>query len=410
METDKGTKELIEQLAKGNGEILAGQKAIRELVDKANTEAASAGRMSEETKKALDDHIAKTSGLIDRMLEVEREVKGGGLRAKLEVAKSLGHQFGESEAFKALVGGSQSRARFEVKGGLGPLMTKVDPILNAAAAVGAPLVPEFRVPGIISPEQRRFTIRDLLPVGQTNSNLIYFAKENVFTDNAGPQYSSPATEGETKPQSSLTFTSDTTPVVTLAHFFLVSKQVLEDAPMLASYINTRGLYALKLEEEDELLNGDGTAGKLKGLLHSDNCTAYDRGASGDTIIDTIRKMITQCALSEFSADAIVLNPEDWETIELLKDEQGRYIFANPQGVAGPVLWGRRVVVTQSIAAGTALVGAFGLAAQIWDREQAAIELSREDGENFRKNLVTLLFEERLALSVYRKSALIKASV
>lgn len=408
MLTKEQELELIQKIQAGNAEILEGHKTMLAKIEKANDEALKSGTLSAATKAALDEHVAKVSGLMDRVLACERELKGG-FQGRIEVVQSLGQQFAESDAFKAIAAGNIGRSRFEVKGGLGPIMTKVDPILNAAAAVGAPLVPEFRVPGIVRPQDRRFTIRDLLPVGQTASNLVYFAKENVFTDNSGPQYSSPDREGVTKPQSSITFTSDTAPVVTLAHFFLVSRQVLEDAPMLASYINTRGIYALKLEEEDELLNGDGTSGKIKGLLHSDNSTAFSRVVTGDTIVDKIRRAITQCALSEFSADAIVLNPEDWEEIELTKDQNDRYLFANPQGIAGPTLWGRQVVATNSIAAGTALVGAFSLAAQVWDRQQAAIELSREDSDNFRKNLVTLLFEERLALTVYRKAALIKVT-
>ena len=40
---------------------------------------------------------------------------------------------------------------------------------------------------------------------------------------------------------------------------------------------------------------------------------------------------------------------------------------------------------------------------------AAIELSREDSDNFRRNMVTILTEERLALTVYRPQALIKGT-
>jgi HK97 family phage major capsid protein len=248
-----------------------------------------------------------------------------------------------------------------------------------------------------------------MPVGRTASNLVQYTKENVYTNNAAAQYSSPNRENVTKPESGITFTLANAAVVTLAHFIPVSRQVLDDAPQLESYVNGRLLYGLKLEEEDQLLNGAGTSGSLSGLLASGNNTAYNRSATGDTRIDTLRKAITQAALSEYAADAIVINPEDWEAIELTKATDGQYVMANPMALAGPQLWGKRVVATNSIASGTFLVGAFTMGAQVWDRMDAAVQISYEDGDNFKKNMATLLAEERLALTVYRPAAFIKGT-
>ena len=56
-----------------------------------------------------------------------------------------------------------------------------------------------------------------------------------------------------------------------------------------------------------------------------------------------------------------------------------------------------------------MVGAFDMGAQIWDRMDAAIQISYEDGNNFTKNMATLLAEERLALTVYRPAAFVSGS-
>ena len=53
-----------------------------------------------------------------------------------------------------------------------------------------------------------------------------------------------------------------------------------------------------------------------------------------------------------------------------------------------------------------LIGAFDLAAQIFDRQDATVEVSTEDADNFQKNKVTIRAEERLALAVYRPEALV----
>jgi HK97 family phage major capsid protein len=101
-----------------------------------------------------------------------------------------------------------------------------------------------------------------------------------------------------------------------------------------------------------------------------------------------------------------MHPTDWATIETLKDADGRYIIGNPQGTTQPTLWGLPVVATQAITVRKFLTGAFKLGAQVFDRWSARVELATENEDDFIKNLVTILAEERLALAVYRPEAFI----
>lgn len=391
---DYVTKAILEEgLKKLNAEIC-------EWVKKANAEVADAKSMTNETKNALTVLSEKATEIVDRLVALEQ--KGRTMPADTQRALSLGEQFVKQDGFEKWAAGRAGALRMEVK----------TAIVNATQNTSQPLVDGMRVPGIIFEPNRAFTVRDLLPVGRTGSNLIEYTRENVFTNNAGPQYSSPARENVAKPESGITFTLETAPVVTLAHFIPVSKQVLSDAPQLQSYINSRLMYGLKLEEEDQLLNGDGTGGGLSGILKAGNFTAYNRTTSGDTKTDVLRRSLTQVQLSEYMADAIVLHPADWEEIELQKTSYGEYIYhsANgPTSMMGPTLWGRRVVPTQSIAEGTFLTGAFGMGAQVWDREQSAVQVSYEHSDNFTKNMATILAEERLALTVYRPKAFVSGS-
>lgn len=104
--------------------------------------------------------------------------------------------------------------------------------------------------------------------------------------------------------------------------------------------------------------------------------------------------------------AVVLNPEDWAAIELLKDTQGAYLHAAVTTGAEPRLWGMRVVESDALPVGSFMVGAFALAAKIWDREVANVQISSEDRDNFVRNMLTLRGEERLALTVTRPSAFV----
>jgi HK97 family phage major capsid protein len=106
---------------------------------------------------------------------------------------------------------------------------------------------------------------------------------------------------------------------------------------------------------------------------------------------------------------IILNPRDWHNIALLKDNEGRYLFGGPQAFTSNVMWGLPVVPTKAQVTGTFTVGGFDMASQVWDRMDATIEVSREDRDNFVKNMLTILCEERLALAHYRPTAIIKGT-
>ena len=124
----------------------------------------------------------------------------------------------------------------------------------------------------------------------------------------------------------------------------------------------------------------------------------------------LRLALLQAELAEYPSTGIVLHPADWTAIELLKDDNGAYIFANPQSLAQPGLWGRPVVTTQAMTFDQFLVGAFRLGAQVFDRQQATITIATENEDDFLTNLVTILAEERLALAVYRPEAFVKGDM
>lgn len=370
---------------------------VKQWMEKAEGQMREAGQVNADVKAAIEAMGTKSKEIFDRLNSLEQ--KAGQMKPDADKVETLGQTLIKSDQFKAMQEGRARAATVQVK----------TAIVNATGQ-NQPLVPSMRVPGIIEPARRMPRVNDLFPRGVTASNLVEFCKTNVITNNAGPQYSSPNYENVTKPESGVTFTLATAAVTTLAHFIPASKQVLADSPMLQSYIEGLLMYGLMLEREDQLLNGNGTSGNLSGVLNSGNFTAYTAGVSGDTDIDTIRRAIGQLQGTNNMPTAIVLNPANWTGIELTKTQDNAYVFANPTSMAGPVLWGLPVIATNAISTGTFLVGDFNIGAQIWDREQTSVSVSLEDGNNFTKNMVTILAEERLALTVYRPSAFVSGSI
>ena len=380
----------MSELADIQKAIEESQKNVTQLFEAQKQEIEATGKISKQLQDDLvkvQDEL-KTAGT--RLFDMEQKFTSG--------AENPGDKksFSERAAEELVKSWNGSKGSFEAQ--------TFNKSLGSDSASAGTLIQPMQVPGIIMPGQRRLVIRDLLAQGRISSNSLEYVREELFTNNAKT-----VAEKALKPESDITFSKQTANVKTVAHWIQASRQVMDDAPMLQSYVNNRLMYGLALKEEDMLLNGDGTGDDLDGINHV--ATAYDQtlNETGDTRADLIAHAIYQVTESEFSASGIILNPRDWHGIALLKDNEGRYIFGGPQAFTSNVMWGLPVVPTRAQVQGTFTVGGFDMASQVWDRMDASIEVSREDRDNFVKNMLTILCEERLALAHYRPKALIKGT-
>jgi HK97 family phage major capsid protein len=373
---------------------------VKTFAEKSTTEMKNLGKVTEETKGSADKALLEMNTLSARLTEVEQKMvrrAGGGDAPE---TKSIGQRFIESDEVKgAMAQGMRFRGRVSLE------VKNITSASTSGTSATTGLVVADRQPGIITLPNRGLIVRDLLAPGRTTSGNIEYVKESVFTNAAATVAENPSAP---KPQSDITYSLVNTPVRTVAHFIKASKQILDDAPQLQSQIDMRLRYGLAYAEDLQLLAGDGTGTNLLGLLPQ--ATAY-LAPTGVTVtsatkIDVLRMAMLQATLALYPSTGHVLHPIDWASIEVTKDTMGRYIFANPTGVAGPVMWGLPVVESLAMTQNHFLTGAFKMAAQIFDREDANVLISTEDVDNFVKNMVTILAEERLALAVYRPQAII----
>lgn len=391
-----------EQLA---GEVKAAFDAkhdqVKALAEEALGKAQKGEDLSAATKQLADEALVGMNEAKARLDELEQKIARKGADDETR-PRSIGEQVLAADEMKAFLASraSRGRASVEVKAIITSLTT------DAMGSAGDLIVPD-RLPGILAPGQRRLTVRDLLTPGRTSSTSVQYVKETGFT-NAAATVSE--TTGALKPQSDIKFDIATSSVTTIAHWVLATRQILDDAPMLQSYIDGRLRYGLALVEENQLLNGGGTGTDLNGIYTQATAfTAPITIPAPVTRIDVLRLAVLKSALAELPTTGAVLHPADWASIELLKETTGAYLIGNPQGALAPTLWSLPIVATQAISQGNFLTGAFRLGAQIFDRWDARVEVSTEDDQNFRKNLVTILAEERLALAVYRPEAFVKGA-
>jgi HK97 family phage major capsid protein len=376
-------------------ELKAVGDQIKSYAEQTEKQIKAAGEMHGETRAKVDELLSKQGELQARLHEAEQKLvnasKGG--RDKAERQKSAGEMVVGSEQMEGVNASFRGSRRVSVPRAA----------ITSAPTSGGALVGADRRQEIVMPPERRLTIRDLIAPGTTDSNAIEYVRETGFTNNAAA-----VAEGGAKPYSELVFELVNAPVRTLAHLFKASRQILDDASALQSYIDARARYGLLTVEEQQLLYGNGTGANLQGLMTLAETYAAPGGivVTGEQRIDRLRLALLQAELSEFPADGIVLNPIDWAAIELTKDGEGRYIVGQPQEGTAARLWNRPVVATQAMQQDEFLTGAFRLGAQIFDRMDVEILISTENDKDFENNMVTIRAEERLAFAVYRPEAFV----
>ena len=387
--------------------------------------------VGDEQRSAFNSHMAQIKelkGLIEDITTLrdvsawssEAEYKSvaaevaAGVEAEVAhyKAQSVGEAFVNSEEFKSLQGGKSGANMAS------PFVTKSleQKDIYSGLPTGTPSAfGAVERDGIIPIAQRRSRVRDLFPARSTNAAVIEYFRQTGFTNAADTVAERSGSNFGAKPESSMTFVGEQAPVRTIAHWEAAHRNVLADEPQLRSIIDNELLYGLRLTEDTQILSGSGTGEDLAGILNNSSVQTYSwsSGATtpvADTKADAVRRAATLAYLAYYEPTGIIVNPNDWEDIELTKNSQGTYLLAiSVAGGAESRIWRIPVIDTPAIASGTALIGAFGTGAQLYDREAASIRISEQHSDFFVRNAVVVLAEERLALAVKRPESFVKVT-
>lgn len=355
-------------------------------------------RIDKDIESVLDQHKA-----LKGVDSVEAYLAGGaasqgvtpGTEARQSV-KTIGQQVVDSDGWKSVMGQKGSRftsGAIELKD-----VTVTDPVQPG-------VMDTTRLPGVVDIRFRRLTVNDLLAQGSMDNPAVSYLVETAVTNAADA-----VARGGLKPESALTLNTVIEAAKKIATTLTTEDEILDDLSFARSYIDGRLRTFVELKDEDELLNGDGTGAHLTGLMNRAGLApaiALDTVTNpDDTTVDVVFKQITAIRTTAFlDPDGVIMNPADWQAIKLSKDGNKQYYGGGPfiAGV-GDVLWGLPVAVTPAIAAGTALVGAFGSAAQVLNRSGLTVEATNTNEDDFTHNRVTFRAERRKALAVYRPGA------
>ena len=356
--------------------------------------------------------IEETQKAIDAADAFEQKLKGIGAAGKRSAAAASPKSLGEFAAKGMEKAGRKSGEKFRESLGT---FVKADASPMATPAGVSTVLTDVQERLYEGP-RRRLMVADLL--GQettTKSSVTYFVESDTVNGAVAT-----VAEGGKKPLVSF---GDPAPVTEqvkkIAAVMKESDELVDDLPWLASSINNRGIYLVQLFEEDQLLNGDGSGTNLKGILNRDGLQTEQTGSGEPSVADAIfRAMTAISSNSPFTADGIVMNPIDYQTLRLSKDSNNQYygggFFGGQYGNGGiqenPPVWGLRTVVTPAVAQGTVLVGAFQQGASTIRRAGLSVEIVNTNEDDFNNNRISIRIEERLALAVRYPKAFCKVTV
>ncbi|WNO28721.1 major capsid protein [Microbacterium phage FlameThrower] len=393
-----GPKEELKAIQAKLSAIVAGAKASgRELTDdEASTIEKDSARAVElkgiiergEKNAKLMQAVADLGGVEDSAAPAEPEAKQ---------AASLGEHFVKSGAHEAFVKGQGQRTASAPE-------YKAATDTNTVGGNG-----KVQYGGVYDTPLRRLTIANLLGQGSmNNTSLTYWVQGAVEGEPAA------VAENGLKPSIHFNFSPVTEALSKIAVITKISDEAVSDVPYLVSVINSQLVGRLQVVEEDQILNGSGTAPNLRGILNRSGLQTHATaaGATDEDVFDAIFHAITMVSTgsAQETADGIVINPADYERLRLSKDGNGIYRAGGPFAGGNPGLWGVRTVVTPAIAQGTVLVGAFGTAAQLFRKGGIQVDSTNSDADDFKYNRVALRAEERILLAVYRPAAFVELTI
>lgn len=373
---------------------------------------------------AIEVDLKKFSDEVSLHEQARRLVTGGETAPEAKQATGTGRTeargFGpsvvQSDGYKSMLNGQSKGVTVEIKAAA-TIDEGVIPAFSGGAGMAGQLVAPQLLPGIVGLNFQPLTVADLLASGSTDSSSVSYIIEAAFQD-----LTATVLEKGTKPQLDLTLARRQDNVTKIANVAKVTDEMFQDASQFEAYLSNRMTFGVRRVEEAQLLNGNGTPPNLQGIMQRTGLAPAVVTAAGLTAVKAIEAIYNQItalrAVSFVEPDAMVIHPNDWQTIRLGKDGNQQYYgggpFTGAYGNAGPanvsVLWGLKAVVTTAIPQGTVLLGGFQECAQVFRRQGITLEMTNSNVDDFVNNLITLRAEERLALAVYRPAGFGKVTL
>ena len=259
------------------------------------------------------------------------------------------------------------------------------------------------------------SVIDLFDVIQTDQYQYKYLEETTFTNNGAE-----VAEGSAFGESSLAFTERTENIRKFGVSIPVTEELLADVSAVQGYLDSRLRTQLNLRLDSQLLNGNGTAPNITGIINKTGINSFAYGSYSGNLkrIGQLYQAISEIRKDAFmEPDAIIMHPSDWYALVTEVNAvttsgalQPLFVGAGMMnGAPQASVWGVPVIPTTAIAENTVLVGAFGGGQAVHIVSRAGVEVSMSDSHDdfFTKDKVMMKASLRLGFPIYRATAFCK---
>ena len=382
------------------------------------------GKYSAEQKNAINALNTELAELVDESNNAKAKAKNEKAMEQAAYAaeevnnapQTIGESFINTDAYKG----------YQESGAKGLDSTVKFSPMGYKATLGAGLSQNFppevlRQPGILESALRDpDAVIGLFDQIETDQNSFAYMEETTFTNAAAEQ-----AEEATTAEATLDFTEKTASIRKIGVFLPVTEELLADVNGIQGYVNSRLGTMMKLRLDGQIMDGDGSAPNLGGLLNTSGINSFTYGSySGELArLGQIYQAITEIRKDAFvEPDAIIMHPSDWyDIVTSVTDQAGTtsaglasknplFMVAGGFGAdVAPRIWGLPVVTTTAVAAGTQMVGRFGggEAAHLVMRQGIDLAVSDSHSDFFLKGKLAIRATMRVGLVVYRPTAFCK---
>lgn len=382
------------------------QEKIGELSDKLDKaqekraeEIKNIGEAHEETKdmvESIENSIKMQKERLDELEKTQNRIDGNTNKQKNFKDHLQSTLDEKQDDLRAMADGKLKSLNLEVKAG----------DMTTGNSYTGEVIEADRLPGVSFDPDRPSHVRQFIPQVTTTSDTIRYVQETAYDDGTTGQ-----SEGATKGQSDFDLEAKEASVKTRAAYMRLSRQMLDDTSFITGYINQRAPKKLFLDEDNQILYGDGTGTNVEGI--SQVAQSYSQVLDSSQLThkwDVLANAIAQARTQngEYMANLAMINPIDWWNIAITKDADNRYIMPESvrAGAAPFTIGGVRVVANTAVQEDEYFVGDFNMGATMAMREGVNIGFFEQDQDNVITNQVTVRIEERYALPIHNPNAFV----
>lgn len=250
---------------------------------------------------------------------------------------------------------------------------------------------------------RPIAVVDFIPMMGTDKDTIKYMKESTFTNNAAE-----VAAGNTYGEAALVYTETSDEVEKIGVWLPVTDEQLEDVSGIADLLNQRLTYMLRARLDAQVLVGDGATPNLLGTLNLGSVQSQAKGA--DPTPDAIYKAMTLVRATGFAEPSVViLHPNDWQAVRLLRTADGIYIFGSPVEAGPSRIWGVPVLETTAETENTGIVGDYRQYSALFMRRGLEFQVTNAHSDYFVKGKQAIRCDVRCSMVHFRDTAFCKVT-